>query len=140
MAYTDFDTAWTDWAAGYPTMMSNLQTADAQISLMFSASTFAAFKGPCQLAVSYLRQVLWIHLCQFYSSPDPMESPHYASTYWAWKEGGDMDGLLSTMLTAKLDQITEFVGIEQAYMAAIWNAPYNHEYYSALARGFREWP
>jgi hypothetical protein len=51
-----------------------------------------------------------------------------------------MGDILTVMLAANFSELQTFIGIEQAYMAAIWNAPYNHEYYSALARGFRQWP
>lgn len=140
MPYTDFDTAWTDWIAEYPANIAGMFAIQTSITAMFNAGTFAAFKGPCIAAVNGLYLQLWQHICRWYNTGDPLESSHNAIIYFAWKEGGDMDGLLNTMLTAKADQITEFVGIEQAYMAAIWNAPYNHEYYAALARGFREWP
>ena len=59
--------------------------------------------------------------------------------YDYWGGSIDMDAILNAMLAAKPDQVTQFVGIEQAYMGAIWNAPYNHEMYAALARGFRQW-
>lgn len=52
----------------------------------------------------------------------------------------DMGDILTAMLAATPDELTNFIGIEQAYMASIWNAPYNGEYYAALARGFRQWP
>lgn len=59
-----------------------------------------------------------------------------------WPSGGaaNMAAILSAMLAATPDELTNFIGIEQAYMAAMWNAPYNGEYYAALARGFRKWP
>jgi hypothetical protein len=52
----------------------------------------------------------------------------------------DMDAILSAMVTAKFEQLQEFVGIEDAYRVALWNAPFNVEYYAALARGFIKWP
>jgi len=60
----------------------------------------------------------------------------------SWPSGGtvDMDAILNAMLVAKFDQLQKFIGIEQAYMAAIWNAPFNADFYAALARGFRQWP
>jgi hypothetical protein len=47
-----------------------------------------------------------------------------------------MGDILTAMLTAKYDELTSFVGIEDAYRSAIWNQPFNAEYYAALARGF----
>jgi hypothetical protein len=52
----------------------------------------------------------------------------------------DMDTLLSTMLGAKFDQLQYFIGIEDAYRVALWNAPFNADFYAALARGFQKWP
>jgi hypothetical protein len=52
----------------------------------------------------------------------------------------DMDAILNAMLAADFDQLTNFVGIEDAYRVAVWNAPFNAEFYAALARGFQKWP
>ena len=63
--------------------------------------------------------------------------------YWASQEGGngiDMDTILSTMLSASFNQLQKFIGIEDAYRVAIWNAPFNANFYASLARGFQKWP
>lgn len=52
----------------------------------------------------------------------------------------DMASILTAMVTAKFDQLQEFIGIEDAYRVALWNAPFNVDYYAALARGFQKWP
>jgi len=52
----------------------------------------------------------------------------------------DMDGILSAMLQATFEQLQKFIGIEDAYRVALWNAPFNVEFYAALARGFQKWP
>jgi len=51
----------------------------------------------------------------------------------------DMASILSTMLTATPPQVTNFVGLVDAYRQSIWNNPFNREYYAALARGFTLW-
>lgn len=51
----------------------------------------------------------------------------------------DMATMLSAMLEATFSELTSFMGITQAYKVAVWDAPFNEEYYAALARGFREW-
>lgn len=59
-----------------------------------------------------------------------------------WPAGGTaptMADILNAMLAAKFTELQTFIGIEQAYMAAMWNTPYNGEYYAALARGWRQW-
>lgn len=48
-----------------------------------------------------------------------------------------MANILTAMLLAKYDELTQFVGIEDAYRSAIWEQPFNAEFYAALARGFR---
>jgi len=59
-----------------------------------------------------------------------------------WPEGGggvDMDQILSAMVQSSFAQLTSFMGITQAYKTAVWDAPFNEEYYAALARGFKTW-
>lgn len=56
--------------------------------------------------------------------------------YW----GGDtldMDAILNAMVSASYAQLTQFVGIEDAYRSAIWDQPFNSQFYAALANGFR---
>ena len=52
----------------------------------------------------------------------------------------DMDAILNAMLSADFDELQKFIGISDAYRVALWNAPFNAEFYSALARGFQKWP
>ncbi len=58
-----------------------------------------------------------------------------------WTSGASitMDDILTEMLAASFSQLTSFMGITQAYKVAVWDAPFNEEYYAALARGFRVW-
>jgi len=56
--------------------------------------------------------------------------------YYSGRATLDMDDIINTMLTADTDQLTKFVGIEDAYRSAIWLKPFNAEFYAALARGF----
>ncbi|GAI82901.1 unnamed protein product, partial [marine sediment metagenome] len=55
-----------------------------------------------------------------------------------WPSDGevDMDAILNAMLVADFDQLQKFIGIVDAYRVAIWNAPFNANFYAALARGF----
>lgn len=60
-----------------------------------------------------------------------------------WPAGGGaivMGDILTAMLTATHKQIEHFIGIEEAYKIALWNAPFNAEFYAALGRGFSQWP
>jgi len=59
-----------------------------------------------------------------------------------WPEDGDvdMDAILNAMLRADFSELQKFVGLVDAYRVAIWNAPFNSQFYAALARGFQMWP
>jgi len=48
----------------------------------------------------------------------------------------DMDSILTAMITADFDQLRKFTGLADAYRVAVWNEPFNAEFYAALARGF----
>ena len=71
------------------------------------------------------------------------QSHFYESIYWAAQppdgEAVTMAGILSAMLGAKFDELQQFIGIEDAYRCALWDAPFNAEFYAALARGFKKW-
>lgn len=63
--------------------------------------------------------------------------------YWAAQADGvdiDMDAIINAMLSASFDQLQKFIGLVDAYRVAIWNAPFNAEFYAGLARGFQKWP
>ncbi len=47
-----------------------------------------------------------------------------------------MGGILSAMITATFGDLQTFVGLVDAYRVALWNEPFNAEFYAALARGF----
>jgi hypothetical protein len=59
-----------------------------------------------------------------------------------WSVGGEvtMDAILTAMVTSDFDELQKFIGLVDAYRVAIWNAPFNAEFYGALARGFSTWP
>ena len=52
----------------------------------------------------------------------------------------DMDSIINAMLPASFDQLQKFIGLVDAYRVALWNAPFNADFYAALARGFQQWP
>ena len=62
--------------------------------------------------------------------------PHFLKYHTVETATVDMDGILSAMLTAKLEQIEYFIGLVDAYRVSLWNRPFNAEFYAALARGF----
>ncbi len=58
-----------------------------------------------------------------------------------WPSGAEvtMSGILAAMQSASFEELTSFMGITQAYKVAVWDAPFNEEFYAALARGFKTW-
>jgi len=77
-----------------------------------------------------------------YSSP-PFD--HFGAQWWYFTNcvgvgGVTMSDILLAMLTADFDQLKKFIGVVDAYRVAIWNAPFDAEYYAAIARGFEKWP
>lgn len=79
------------------------------------------------------------YLC--WTTNDDYEQAEHDALLWIntnWPSGAEvtMDMILSAMVTASYDQLTMFVGISDAYRVAIWNQPFNAEFYAALARGF----
>lgn len=138
--YPDFNTAWADW--------NTWIKADVEDSWLYADTALgnASLEGFTDLGFAYLWDAVAYTLYMIFSHAMQLDglyedSAHSACVYKAWSEAGatDMDGIINAMLAAKSEEITKFIGLEQAFMAAIWNAPYNHEYYSALARGFRKW-
>lgn len=51
--------------------------------------------------------------------------------------GVSMASILNAMLLATKDELTQFIGIVDAYRSAVWDQPFNAEFYAALAQGFR---
>lgn len=47
-----------------------------------------------------------------------------------------MDDILTAMISANFGNLQTFIGIVDAYRVALWNEPFNAEFYAALARGF----
>ena len=87
-------------------------------------------------AVDAMLQSL-IHCNPGYTTP--LRIPYYLRNCVG---GGsvDMDAILNAMLVSSFDQLQKFIGIEDAYRVALWNAPFNADFYAALARGFQQWP
>ena len=73
-----------------------------------------------------------------------IKGKQYACLHWIDDNiggggGVDMDGILNALLSASFEQLQRVVGITDAYKVAIWDAPFNEEFYAALARGFKTW-
>lgn len=59
-----------------------------------------------------------------------------------WPSGAEvtMDAIVNAMFTASFNQLQKFIGLVDAYRMALWNAPFNAEWYASIARGFMQWP
>ncbi len=58
-----------------------------------------------------------------------------------WPTAGaeiDMSAILNAMLAADFGELQYFTGLTDAYRVALWNKPFNAEFYAALARGFSQ--
>lgn len=64
----------------------------------------------------------------------------YSAMHWidGNMDGGDvtMAAMLNAMLGASPYELTYFIGLVDAYRSAIWEKPFNAEFFAALARGF----
>ena len=95
----------------------------------------------CYMAENYLRSAS----THFWGGTPSLYTAMYTAMHWIdvnWSAGGavNMDDMLNAMLTASFNQLQKFIGIEDAYRVALWNAPFNADFYAALARGFQKWP
>ncbi|MBA7528712.1 hypothetical protein ES705_20900 [subsurface metagenome] len=71
---------------------------------------------------------------------DWKDALEWINNNWPNGNGVTMDAILNAMLVADFDELQKFVGLVDAYRVAIWNAPFNANFYAALARGFQQWP
>lgn len=65
---------------------------------------------------------------------------YWINDNWPTSTTITMDDILTAMTTASFPQLQNFIGLVEAYKSALWDAPFNEDYYAALARGFRQWP
>lgn len=91
-----------------------------------------------------LSEVYWtFQAYPYFINADPKQSPIVESIYWASQEGGAEDftmaSIIMAMYGATKQEFTDFIGIEDAYRQALWNMPFNRDYFAELARGFVEW-
>lgn len=135
MAFTNFDEAWftcNATFAGCQTNMVNLYNEKLGIVAGISLGTLISHTRKC---FNYIYNAVNGHVGFNWLSPID-ESWHMMALYYAGQGAVDMDGILNAMLQADYEQLQMFIGIEDAFRSAIWNQPFNSEFYAALARGF----
>lgn len=89
--------------------------------------------------VSYLRDSLYEIVGKGYPSGSQFAVPEFLEDHTIEEAFVDMPAILSAMMQADKYEYKQFVGIIDAYRVALWNQPFNAEFYAALARGFAEW-
>lgn len=138
MPYTTFTTAWNAWKGMYVGMVNEYTWCSDDLTTLGGQTTIAGVRNYAYAAIVHLRNMVAAHINGL--GPDQTWSSHYMATYYAWYESAavDMNAILNCMLTANFDQLTKFVGIEDAYRSALWDQPFNAEFYAALANGFRQ--
>jgi len=142
--------AWPDLPGILTTLSGNWDDAvtyQVQVQAEISAAIVAWFIGnetqaifEIITAVDYLNQSVREIL-----SADAGESPttmlmacleKMRTEYSAGNGEVTMDAVLTAMITADFDELRKFIGLVDAYRVALWNEPFNAEFYAALARGF----
>ncbi len=136
---TSYITTWRDL---YQTISADIWTAGNALK---QAGAFLKL-GDDSTAGDYLDAAgdqLHVVSNEFHGNTDSLYNDMYDALHWIDDNiggGVDMDAIINAMLQANFNQLEKFIGIVDAYRVALWNAPFNHEFYAALARGFEKWP
>lgn len=137
MPFTNFTTAWNSWKGMYVGMVNEYTWCSDDLTTLGGQTTITGVRNYAYAAIVHLRNMVAAHINGL--GPDQTWSSHYMAEYYAWFESAavDMNAIINCMLAANFDQLTKFVGIEDAYRSALWNQPFNADFYAALARGFK---
>lgn len=125
----------------YDSLAVNLQAAGSNLDMAGGFSTWAS-------ARYYIRQAgINIYNASTYIGSGVNSLYSYQPYLWTWVDnnwttGGEvtMDAIIEAMLKSSFNELQSFIGIVDAYRVALWNAPFNADFYAALARGFQKWP
>jgi len=89
--------------------------------------------------VARLRDSLYEVVGKGYPLSSQYAVPEFLEDHTISEGGVDMPGILAAMMQSSNDEYKQFIGIVDAYRMALWNQPFNVEFYAALARGFANW-
>lgn len=137
---TGYITAWVDVYVAIASDMTNFNND------LLDAATQCDYKNWAGLAQDLRNMsVHWLEMKnRFTLGAANLRTTTYNAMHWidlTWGAGAvTMDSILTAMLGSSFDQLQKFIGIEDAYRVALWNAPFNADFYAALARGFQKWP
>lgn len=97
-----------------------------------------------QVAVGYLMDIVQDYFNVHNS--DVQQSLLCECIYWASKEPTapteyqlTMLKLIAAMSVAMPNEIMTFICLTDAYHAALWDRPYNPEYFATMVRAFKSW-
>jgi len=120
--------------------MNNWRNNFYNLGTQIAANNWAAAQTACNALGDQYSSSVRAQLCdsggfkgKLFTSLDWMDDN------WGGGGGVTMDDILNEMLSATFEQLTKWMGISEAYKVAVWDAPFNQEFYAALARGFRKW-
>lgn len=142
--YTNFTAAFNNWKGMYIGISNEMDSFNTDLNTLNLQTTVSGVKIYTVQCLTHLRNAFIAHVSPGGFGVDYTWSSHYTSAYYAWAESAPspvtMDAILNAMLSSSFDNLQQFIGIVDAYRVALWNAPFNAEFYGALARGFQKWP
>lgn len=142
--YTNFTAAFNNWKGMYIGIANEMDSFNTDLNTLNLQSTVSGVKIYTVQCLTHLRNAFIAHVSPGGFGVDYTWSSHYTSAYYAWAEAPPaeitMDAILNAMLSSSFDNLQQFIGIVDAYRVALWNAPFNADFYAALARGFVKWP
>jgi len=139
--YASFATAYTALVNTYDDIRQWLGWSDNAGQNAWDAAESADWENAIKYCVTAIYQVR-AGITVFFDlySDDYQQSHFMESVWWGNKDvaGGDvtMSAILSAMISADEEEYQYFIGIVDAYRVALWNNPFNAEFYAAIARGF----
>lgn len=135
--YNNFTSAFNDWISDLNQYYQHQGFFPFDMIDWNSATTIFQLKLYGGRMFASLFNLIQLHTGLLYENYT--QSDHYMAVWYAGQGGAavDMNAILNAMLLAKYDELQKFVGIEDAYRSAIWDQPFNAQFYAALANGFR---
>lgn len=136
--FSNWTDAWFAFQAAYPSVVNYLQMSTNERSNEHIQTTIIGLRNSVWTWMGQIENAIRAHTGIYWAEP-LNQSSQYMTIYYAHGGALDMATLLNTMLAAEFEELTKFIGIEDAYRAAIWDQPFNAQFYAALAQGFRQW-